>query len=622
MRTCHGLRMHCRTLRLLVVAVLLSAGHAPAAQLQKSPSMAEILAASKPEDWRTLDPENTLYIELPTGRVVVELNPDFAPNHVRNVKALAREKYFDGLAIVRAQDNYVVQLADPNAEKPELKRKIQNGKFTLPPEFDRPLDSNLPFTRLPDGDVYAPEVGFSKGFPVARDPKSKRMWLVHCYGMLGAGRDNAPDTGGGTELYVVIGHAPRQLDRNVTLFGRVVKGMELLSVLPRGTGNMGFYEKPEQHMPLKAIRVAADVPESGRTHLELLRTDKPIFEKLIESRRNRPEEWFQFRAGKIEICSVPLPVRPGPKPSAAAGGGPIDSATGRPLIRKLGTIDLDMVETTPVVLNGKPWRYEWVRQGIGQQYWNNARQTNYSRFRDPLSGEVTPPFAEGHEFGSAFVDGDTIYVTATQSRSRVNIFASRDLRKWESRPVLNDKKYGVFNTSITKAEDEFVLAFEIDKPREEAGNPFTIRFAKSRDLREWKVTPPECNFTKERYSAAPCLRWDNGWFYLFYLEAHQGYEVRIVRSRDLITWQASPLNPVLKAGPEDKQVAKKDLTPEHRAKIAKAKNLNNSDIDFCEWQGRLLMNYSWGNQQGVEFLAEAVYDGTLSQFLAGWFPEP
>lgn len=275
----------------------------------KPPVLAEVLAASSLKDWRPLDPENTLYVELTNGRVVIELAPVFAPRHVANVKALARERYFDGLAVVRVQDNYVVQWADPNAEKPELARKLQHAKKALPAEFDRPLDLKLPFTRLPDGDVYAREVGFSGGFPVARDRRNGRMWLIHTYGMVGAGRDMAPDSGGGTELYVVIGHAPRHLDRNVTLLGRVVQGMELLSALPRGTGAMGFYEKAEQRVPIKSIRVAADVPEAERSHLEILRTDTATFRSLIESRRNRREDWFQVPAGRIEIGNVPIPVR-------------------------------------------------------------------------------------------------------------------------------------------------------------------------------------------------------------------------------------------------------------------------------------------------------------------------
>jgi peptidylprolyl isomerase len=279
-------------------------------------TMADVLAASKPDEWRRPDPENTLYLELAAGRVVIELAPAYAPIHVANVKTIVREKYFDGLAIVRCQDNYVVQWADPNAEDPKLARKLSKGKTKLVSEFEHNIDSKAPFIRLPDGDGYAPETGFSSGFPVARDPKTGKTWLVHCYGMVGAGRDVPIDSGGGTELYVVIGHAPRHLDRNVTLLGRVIQGIELLSSLPRGPVPMGFYDKPEMRTPIKAIRVASDVPPADRTDLELLKTESPSFEKLIESRRNRREDWYHVQAGHIEICNVPLPVRAVAKPAS------------------------------------------------------------------------------------------------------------------------------------------------------------------------------------------------------------------------------------------------------------------------------------------------------------------
>jgi len=276
--------------------------------VKKAPTMAEILSGSKLSDWRPLDPQNTLYLELASGRIVIELAPAFAPAHVANIKALVHEHYYDGLAIVRAQDNYVVQWGDPEADKPTA-RKVDKAKRTLAAEFDHMLDPGLPFTRLADGDLYAPEVGFCNGFPVARDPKANKMWLVHCYGMVGVGRDADPDSGGGTELYVVIGQAPRQLDRNVTLVGRVWQGIELLSTLPRGTGPLGFYEKPDQRVTIKAIRMAADVPADERSNLEILKTDTTLFQDLVESRRNRHEEWFHYQAGHIDVCNVPIPVR-------------------------------------------------------------------------------------------------------------------------------------------------------------------------------------------------------------------------------------------------------------------------------------------------------------------------
>jgi pimeloyl-ACP methyl ester carboxylesterase len=300
---------------------------------------------------------------------------------------------------------------------------------------------------------------------------------------------------------------------------------------------------------------------------------------------------------------------------ARHGGGPLDAGE-RPLIRKLGTIDLDLVETTPVLFQGRLLRFEWVREG----YWNNQRKTNYFRFVNHETGDILPPFADGHEFGNAFADGDTIYVTGTQGRGGINVFASSDLTHWKSWPAIPNGRYGIFNSSVCKASNEFVLMFEIDRPVEEAGVAFTARFARSKDFRAWTLTPPECNYAKDRYTAPHCLRWLDGWFYDFYLEAHDGYEMRVVRSRDLIQWQASPLNPVLRASPEDKLIANAKLNGDQRARIANAVNLNNSDIDFCEWQGRLVLNYSWGNQQGVEHLSEAAYDGTEAQFLRGWFP--
>jgi peptidylprolyl isomerase len=293
----------------LAVSCLLAAAVPAAVEAQKPPTVAEVMATAVAGDWRALDQENTIYLELDSGRVVIELAPLFAPQHAANVKALAREKYFDGLAIVRVQDNYVVQWGDPNAEDAAKARRILKARPTLPAEFDRACDDNIPFTPLPDGDVYAPEVGLVNGFPAARDKASGRMWLVHCYGMVGAGRGDTADSGGGAEDYVVIGHAPRHLDRNCTLFGRVVQGIEHLSSLPRAAGPMGFIENPGQYIPIRSVRVAADVPPAERSEIEIMRTDTETFRRLVQARRERNEEWFLNKPGRIEVCNVPVPVR-------------------------------------------------------------------------------------------------------------------------------------------------------------------------------------------------------------------------------------------------------------------------------------------------------------------------
>ncbi|WP_313032092.1 peptidylprolyl isomerase [Massilia alkalitolerans] len=285
-----------------------SAGAAPAKpekELPPKPSLADVVKASKPADWRALDPENTLYMDLPTGRVVIELAPSFAPNTAANIRALVREKYFDDLFIIRSQDGFVVQWGDPDEENP----KPFKAARTIKAEFTAPIKAAGSFTRLKDGDVYAPQVGHVEGFPAARDPASGQTWLVHCPAMIGVARDTGADTGNGSQLYVVTGHAPRHLDRNITVVGRVVQGMPLLSSQPRGTGAAGFYEKPEQRMPLKRVAMAADVPEAERSKLEVMRTDSATYQAVVEAQRNRGGPWTKVAAGKIDLCNAPIPVR-------------------------------------------------------------------------------------------------------------------------------------------------------------------------------------------------------------------------------------------------------------------------------------------------------------------------
>ena len=269
--------------------------------------MSGVLDASADSDWRRPSPENTLYLQLETGRVVFELAPRFAPQHVANIRELVRDRYFDGLAIIRSQDNYVVQWGDPHADEKD-RRSLGDAARTLQPEFYRDA-AGLAFAPLDSRDAYANEVGFVDGFPVGRDGARGRAWLLHCYGMLGVGRGDAPDSGNGAELYVVTGHAPRHLDRNVTLVGRVIHGIEYLAALPRGTGPLGFYEGEEQYVPIESVRSGADLQQSERLQIELLRTETQTFRNLVEARRHRAEDWFVDPVDRIGICNVPLPAR-------------------------------------------------------------------------------------------------------------------------------------------------------------------------------------------------------------------------------------------------------------------------------------------------------------------------
>ncbi|HEU5436862.1 MAG TPA: peptidylprolyl isomerase [Telluria sp.] len=271
------------------------------------PTVSELVKASKSADWRMPDPENTIYMDVPGGRVVIEMAPAFAPEHVRNIRTLAREGYFDGLAIIRSQDNFVVQWGEPDEVKEP--RALKNAKAKLKAEFTVPSKSVPGFTALPDRDGYAPQAGHANGFPAGRDPKTGEAWLAHCYGMVGVGRDNDADSGGGTSLYVVTGHAPRHLDRNITVVGRVIAGMPLLSTLPRGPAPMGFYDKPAMHVPIASFKIAADVPEAERSRYEVMRTESATYKAVVEAQRNRGGPWTKVPAGHVELCNAPIPVR-------------------------------------------------------------------------------------------------------------------------------------------------------------------------------------------------------------------------------------------------------------------------------------------------------------------------
>ena len=284
------------------LAAALCAGAALAAPPK---TLSELLAQSPAADWRALDPENTLYMEIPQGRVVIELAAHFAPQSAANIRTLAKAGYFDGLAIIRAQDNYVVQWGDPDEKNP---KSLGEAKARIAPEFTR-SSKGFAFTKLPDRDTYADETGFSAGFPAARDTKSGRAWLVHCYAMVGVGRDNAEDSGSGAELYAIIGNAARLLDRNITVVGRVVQGIDLLSPMKRGTGPLGFYEQAEERTPIREVKLASELPAEKRMPLEALRTDSKTFATLIQMRRFRKDDWYKVPAGHVDVCNVPLPVR-------------------------------------------------------------------------------------------------------------------------------------------------------------------------------------------------------------------------------------------------------------------------------------------------------------------------
>ncbi|MEQ1547026.1 MAG: peptidylprolyl isomerase [Chakrabartia sp.] len=310
--------------RSLLPLLLIAATPAPA------PSPGEIVAAATAEEWVTIAPADLLVMDLAPNvkgkarRVVIQLMPPpFSQGWVGNIRKLAAAHFWDGTSVNRVQDNYVVQWGDATEKKalPEGLVVVPESEYEASRRTGAPCGSdaidpgmcNGTSERLlsnPTGkDVYSNDAGFWDGWPLAKNEQFL-IWPVHCYGMVGVGRNLSPDTGTGAELYTVIGHAPRHLDRNIALVGRVISGVEQLSSLPRGTGDLGFYKTTKERVPILSVRMGSKV--AGLPRYEYLSTDSDSFAKYADARANRRDPFFILPAGGADICNIPVPVRKAP----------------------------------------------------------------------------------------------------------------------------------------------------------------------------------------------------------------------------------------------------------------------------------------------------------------------
>lgn len=267
-----------------------------------------VIAAAPAGAWRDVAPDNLLLMELGDGsRVAIELAPEFAPVHAANIRALAKAGWWNGASIYRVQDNYVVQWGVNAGDRP-----LPDGVVKAPPaEYVRPLEG-LAIRPLGYPDSYAAAAGHALGWPVAYDPAAGTAWLAHCYGMVGAGRDLSPDTGTGGELYAVIGHAPRHLDRNIATVGRVLEGIETMTARKRGTEALGMIKDQRDHIPIRTAAIAADLPEAERPRFQVMRTDSDAFSLYVKGRANRGGDFFDMPAGGVDLCNVNVPIRRAP----------------------------------------------------------------------------------------------------------------------------------------------------------------------------------------------------------------------------------------------------------------------------------------------------------------------
>jgi peptidylprolyl isomerase len=290
-------------MRRLAALALLPLIAAQAPQTAKPRTTADVIKDAPRADWKEIAATDLLVFELAGNRrVVMQLAPQFAPVHVANIRALAKAGWWDGAKIYRVQDNYVVQWGNNESDKP-----LPQGVVAKPPAEYHRARQGLAITPLGSPDPYAPAAGFADGWPMAHDDQAGTANLAHCYGMVGVGRDLSPDTGTGGELYAVIGHAPRHLDRNIALVGRIVSGFEAMTSLPRGTEALGFYKERSSDVPIVSARLASDLPAAERPRFEYL-TGKP-FDEYLHIRKNRRDDFFIRPAGGADLCNVNVPVR-------------------------------------------------------------------------------------------------------------------------------------------------------------------------------------------------------------------------------------------------------------------------------------------------------------------------
>jgi len=286
----------------------LSALAAAVPAFAQTPAPAPSPADAAPDDWKAIPDDELLVMTLRGGhQVYIRLAPRYAPAHVANIRKLAEAKWWDGTSVYRVQDNYVAQWGggeDGNA-RPLPPLVIENP----PAEYEwTRFDGVTSFART---DPYAAKTAHSAdGWPLATDGKTS--WLTHCYGMVGVARDLAPSTGSGAELYAVIGHAPRHLDRNIAIVGRVVEGIQWLSTLPRGSGALGVYETKAEHDPILSVRLASQLPADERPRFQYRAADNVRFAAWLKGRENREPPFFTVPAGGADICNAQAPIRRAP----------------------------------------------------------------------------------------------------------------------------------------------------------------------------------------------------------------------------------------------------------------------------------------------------------------------
>lgn len=265
-----------RSLVALSVVAAFALSPAEAAKDPPPPPLQAITGAPA-DEWRGIDPENLLIVDLPAGPLYIEMRPDLAPKHVEQIKTLVRQGFYNGLNFHRVIEGFVAQGGDPKGDG------TGNSDLpNIPAEFEHDTKENANFTVI-GRDRQAAHVGLIDGVPAAAQPESLRslrtdrkvnIWGAHCPGVMSMARATDPNSAN-SQFFLVIGDARASLDSRYTVWGWIVDGMNSARRIERG-------EPPKRPTPIVRMRIAADLPAAERPDIKVMKSDSPAFLKYLK----------------------------------------------------------------------------------------------------------------------------------------------------------------------------------------------------------------------------------------------------------------------------------------------------------------------------------------------------
>lgn len=335
------------------------------------------------------------------------------------------------------------------------------------------------------------------------------------------------------------------------------------------------------------------VREKKETEKDIAYTTKGSVRACVQFQQDVPKGFLRIGYWPTEVFAGLTPPE-GPKAGPTMVMEP--AGAGQPAV-----IRRDMCEVAPAVWKGRLCLMYCVRPAHG-----GTPKDYYLVLTDVETGQELARFGEGYSLACAYVHNDTFYAFASRFENNdwndVTMFKSSDLKNWDKKVVVvQDPKEHLFNCSVWACPDGVVMAYETNDP---AYPMFTIKFAQSKDLEAWTKVP-DAIFGTDRYTACPCIRFANGYYYMLYLEHRTPrwfFQTYIARSKDLKAWEVSGANPV--------------LTPN-----ALDDGINASDPDLIEFGGKSYLYYAVGDQRTWMNIKRAVYEGPMRQFFEAWFAD-